>query len=301
MTFDQRQLRIFLAIVDQGSVGRAAVALGMNQPTVSRALGDMEQRIDQKLFERHSKGIALTAAGETLLPHARMLLFEMEQAEAALADLRDLRQGHLRIGAVATIARGILPAAIGRLIDEAPGIRVTLLEQPDDQLLSALMARRIDLMIAAALPPDPEIVIVAECRYDDVYAAFCAPDHPLADRPTVTLADAAKERWVMPARGATPRDLFVDTLAAARITTPPEVVVETASLDTMVSIVAATRLLGWLPRPLIAGAEAGGSIHVLPIAELAIRRRFFIYRRARGLLAAAARGLLERLPLIERR
>ena len=73
----------------------------MSQPNVSRTMSDMEQRLDQGLFERHSEGIVRTPAGGMLLPHARLLVFEGSKAQEALDDLRELSFGHLRIGTVA--------------------------------------------------------------------------------------------------------------------------------------------------------------------------------------------------------
>jgi len=77
MTFDRRDLSAFLAVVDCGSLGRAALVVNMTQPSLSRRIRELEIRLGSPLFERHSKGMALTAAGETLLDHARLLVFEM--------------------------------------------------------------------------------------------------------------------------------------------------------------------------------------------------------------------------------
>ncbi len=99
----------------------------------------------------------------------------------------------------------------------------------------------------------------------------------------------------MPPKGATPRDLFERTLRdiGAQL---PRVVVETWSPSAIAAFVVQTRYLGWLPRPLIAFEEAVGAVAILPVAELRLGRRFFIYRRNHGLLSAAAAQFLEYLP-----
>ncbi|MEH3108008.1 MAG: LysR family transcriptional regulator [Sphingomonas fennica] len=297
MAFDQRQLRAFLAIIDTGSLGRAAAAAGLTQPALSRMVGEMERRLGQRLFERSARGMVPTAAGETLVPHARLLLFEMGQAADALDALKGLKAGVARIGAVGTIARSVLPPAIRRLLAAAPGLHVRLVEQPDDRLAEALLAREIDLMIGGAALAHPGLHAIGECRYDDVFAVFCAAGHALAG--AVTLTDVLGERWTMPAPGATPRDLFQRIVAAAggRM---PDIAVETGSLDLMVRLVAESDLLGWLPSPLLAGAVAAGAIRVLEVPELAVRRRFLVYRRTDGLLPPPAARLLDMLPIIER-
>lgn len=295
MIYDQRQLRAFLAIIEQGSLNRAAANVHMTQPTLSRLLADMERRLGQRLFERNAKGMAPTPAGDILIPYARMILHEMDAADEALQALRGLKRGSVRVGAVATIARSILPLAIGQLLDKLPGLRITLIEGPDDILVTALLQRKIDIMITAALPRIDGVSIVHECSYDDIYSVFCAHDHHLATRPSVTLDDVLEQHWALPQNGATPRELF-SSLLAQEGKSLPTVAVEAASLDATISFVAKTRLLGWLPRPLLAQAMAAGLVRPLHVPELALQRRFFIYRRDQGLLPAPARELLTLIP-----
>ena len=157
MAFDQRELRAFLAVVDRGSLGRAAEAAFLTQPALSRLIGEMERRFGQPLFDRHSKGMAPTAAGETLIPHARLLLFEMEQASDALDALRGLGRGRLRVGAVAAVARTMLPGMVAALLDMASGLHIDLLDAPEDRLVQALAGREIDVAIAPELAPHPDI------------------------------------------------------------------------------------------------------------------------------------------------
>lgn len=297
MTFDQRQLRAFLAIVDAGSLGRAATAIHLSQPALSRLISDMEARLGEKLFDRHGKGMALTSLGDVLLPHARLLLFEMEQARDAVLAVRGLKRGAARIGAVATIARSLLPGAVDRLLHAAPDLTVELVEAEDDRLLVALDRREVDLVIARDLAMQEDVVALAEVRFDDRYSLFCAADHPLAAQAEVTLAEALAETWVMSAPGSTPRALLDDLLRRAG-TVSPRIAVETWSTNAAIAFVAQTRLLGWLPRPLFSGEESAGTVRALDVSALSLPRRFFAYKRAKGTLPPAAARLLEELPLI---
>jgi len=296
MAFDLRQLRAFLAVVETGSLGRAAPGVFLTQSALSRVIADMEARAGHRLFERHSKGMVLTSAGEAILPHVRQLLFELEQAMDSLDAMRGLRRGVVRVGAVATITRTILTTALARLTETAPGLRIELREAPEDQLVAALIGREIDLMIGAESPAHPDIVRAAECRFDDMFSTFCAIHHPLADKALVTLDDVLRERWIMPRRGATPRILFETALRQAG-REPPTVAVETHSLGAMLSLVVESRLLGWLPRPVLARTEAAGAIRLIDIDALRLRRRFFVYRRRAGALPAAAQQVMGLLPL----
>lgn len=296
MTFDHRQLRFFLAIVDNGSLNRAAQQIFTTQPTLSRTLADMERRLGERLFERTAKGMVLTDAGDTLVPHARLLLHEMEAASEALQALRGLRRGTVRIGALPTISRGILANAVAALLIASPGLSVDLLERADDELFSALLRREIDLVIAAPSAVPDGVAAISECLYDDSFSTFCAGDHPLARRTDASLQDVIDEQWALPCLGPTPRNTF-DRLVSESGASLPRVAVQTASLDAIVSIVGCSRLLSWLPMPLLHSARAAGHIHLLDIPELRLKRRFHVYRRAKGLLPAPAQQLLNFLPV----
>ncbi len=300
MTFDQRKLRAFLAVVDRGSLGRAAQTVNMTQPTLSRLIHDMELRMGLPLFERQSKGMVLTDAGESFTPHARLLLFEMEQATEAIAALKGLRRGTVRLGAVAAVTRSLVPKAVARLLKEFPDLRIDMTEAPDGELADGLAARRIDLIIAAELPENDEIVPIAECRFDDVYTVFCSSGHPLARQSSADLERVLGESWIMPKPGSTPRRLFEQLVRQAGYPLPV-IAVETGSVGAQVSFVAQGRLLGWLPHPLIESELANGTVRLLTISELMVHRRFFVYRRRRGHLPEAARQMLQFLPVIAAR
>lgn len=298
MAFDERKLRAFLAVVDCGSLGRAALAANMTQPTLSRLIQDMELRLGLPLFERHSKGMLLTAAGESFVSHARLLLFEMEQAVEAIDALKGLRRGMVRLGAVAAVTRSIVAKAAARLLRDAPALRIDMLEAPDGELVDALASRRIDLMIAAEFPAHEEIMPVAECRFDDVYTVFCSVQHPLARQSDIDLDRVLAQSWIMPKPASTPRDLF-ERLVLKAGRGLPVIAVETGSVGAQLSFVAQGGLLGWLPHPLIESELASGMVQLLTIEELTIHRRFFVYRRRRGLLPEAARQMLRYLPLVD--
>jgi DNA-binding transcriptional LysR family regulator len=224
-----------------------------------------------------------------------MILHEMDSADEALQALRGLKRGSVRVGAVATVARSILPPAVAQLLANLPGLRITLMEGPDDFLVTALLQRKVDVMITAALPPIEGIAILNECSYDDVYSVFCAAEHDLATESNVTLDQVLDQDWALPHSGATPRELFT-SLLAQNGKGAPSIAVEAASPDATISLVAKTRLLGWLPRPLLTQALDANHIRLLYVPELSLRRRFFIYRRDHGLLPGPARELLKLIP-----
>lgn len=296
MTFDQRKLQAFLAVARTGSLGRATHEVALSQPALSRLIQELENRLGDRLFDRVSRGMILTDAGRTLVPHASRLLFEMEQAADALHAVRGVTRGSVRIGAVATIARGLLPEAVDRLLASAPELRVSLLEESAERLFQALANYEIDLVIAGAGHFGELFEPVGECVLDSAFRVFCSAEHRLTRRGHVDLEELLTHSWVMAPRGSVDRDFF-DTVIGEQGLPPARVAVETASASSAISFVDRTSLLGWLPRPLFAGAERAGRFRVLDIPQLVRHERFFAYRRAQGQLPHAARQLVTHLPL----
>lgn len=295
MSFDEKQLRGFLAVVDSGSIGSAAGLMKMSQPTLSRLIRGLEERHGVALFQRLTTGVTLTDAGEALLPHARLLMFEMEQAADTLRAVRGLRRGVVRVGGISASIQPIIVPAVALLREVAPQLRVEVLDALDNRLLAALTGNVIDLMVAAHLETSDEVRKIGQCQFEDIYDVFCAAGHDLAGRHSVATHDILPGQWVMPPAAATPRVLF-DEIVRSNDLPKPNVVVETTSPQVIVSSVIQAGLLGWLPGPLHAHEVASGLVTRLPIPEFRLQRRFFLYRRARGLLPAAAQQFCSLVP-----
>ena len=290
MDLDERQLRGFLAVAETGSLGRAARQVNLTQPSLSRQIQSMEDRLGQQLFERGTRGMALTAAGELLLPHARHLLFEMQNTRDELAALRGLKRGTVRVGAVVAVLRTLVAETVGKMLQAAPSLKVELLEGVNDELLDALLTRQVDLVVTAGALSHPELRTMGTCDYRDRFAVFAARHHPLPDTPSV--AAVLAQGWVMPPRGSTPRVTFEaldDRLAMPR----PRIAVETTSVETMIAVAARSDLLCWLPEPLLAAHLANGTLRRIDLPQFVTERRFLLYRRDGGLLPDAAREFIK--------
>lgn len=294
MDLDQRQLRAFLAVAETGSLGRAAALVHLTQPSLSRVIQRMEQGLGHPLFERQSKGMTLTAAGEALLPHARLLQSEMLAARAELDALRGLRRGTVRIGAVAAVMRTLVAQSLGRLLQDFPQLTAEAIEAVDGELGDALVGRRIDLAVTASELDPAGVELIGTCDYTDGFAVFCARTNPLPHQPA--LEQLATQGWVMPGRAMTPRIQF-DTICAGLGLPSPFVAVEASSVETMIAVSASSNLLCWLPEPLLAAHLANATMRRLDVPAMERTRRFLLYRRRSGLLPRAARQFLDYFPL----
>ena len=179
MTFDLRQLAAFASIATTGSLGRSAEALHITQPALSRTVKRLEDQLGAPLFERHSKGMQLTAIGAALLPHAQLLLREAEHASDEIKAMRGLAKGTIRVGAVGSIASSILPLAIGEVLQRWPQLQVRAIEGVWDRLTDALVRHEIDLALGMDAPDTDEITAIRDCHWEDRSYIVAATGHPL--------------------------------------------------------------------------------------------------------------------------
>lgn len=298
MSLDPRQLRAFLAVVETGSLGRAAEALHLTEPAVSRIIKRLEDQLHVLLFERRTTGMELTTYGQALLPHANLLSTEASQAVEQIDALRGLNRGTLRVGAVASAAIMVLPGVLENILRRSPSVRVQVIEAVEDKLADALSNNTIDVVLSGTIPECQDIAQVAEHKFTDQYSVIASAHHRLQQSRELTMGDLEGLQWIMPAADAEPRKLFNSLIERLGIS-PPTVSIETRSPSTIKAMVARTQFLGWLPEPLFAAEQAAGSIKPLRVKELTIMRHFFVYRRRRSFTPPLVTMFLEELKNVD--
>jgi DNA-binding transcriptional LysR family regulator len=295
MTFDAAQIEAFAAIAREGSLGRAAQALNVTQPALSRMIQRLERRLGARLFERYSKGMMLTDIGSAFLPHASLLRTEAERAQEEIDAMRGVARGAARIGVVASVACSTLPQAIDRVLASAPRLRFEILEGVWDVLSAALTKHEIDLAFAADALESDEIVAVPLGEWSDMTCIVAAANHPL--RRALTIADLAGARWALPPRGAPPyRQL--ERLFAEHGLGMPEITVETRSITMLKSLVLSSGFLAWMAEPMFEAERRAGLIDALPAAGARVERTLSAFRRRRGVLPGPAALLLREIGAI---
>ena len=294
MTFNLQQLHAFVTIVSSGSLGRAAEALHVTQPALSRAIRRLEDELGASLFERHSRGMHLTAVGEALLPHAIVLQREAEQAREEIDAMRGLARGTIRCGAVGSIASLVLPLAVSGVLEQWPNLRVEIIEGVWDRLADALIRREIDLALSMAVPDTDEIVAIGDCRWEDSSYVVAALDHPLRGKQGLTLADTLDAQWAIPPRGTAPF-MHMEQAFAEHGLGLPNVVVETRSITVLKSLVSRSGFLSWMAEPMYVTESKSGVFDTLLLPGVVGRRTLTAFRRRHGVLPSPAVKLLEQL------
>jgi DNA-binding transcriptional LysR family regulator len=192
------RLRILKEVAYRGSLSSAAAALSYTQSAVSQQIAALEAEAGMTLLERHSRGVSLTAAGQTLLGHAEGILAQLDAAEAALSTIAGLRGGRLRMASFPTAGATLMPLAIASFRSAHPDVELTLAEHEPEQIVERLRAGELDLGLLFEFelqtPLQADMTRV-ELLTDPMHLALPRA-HPLAADQRLRLADLAGEAWV---------------------------------------------------------------------------------------------------------
>lgn len=164
MTFDARQIAAFLSIASHGSLGRAAEAMHVTQPALSRIVRRLEDEVGAPRFERTSRGMLLTPFGQALLPRATLMQQQAWHAIGEMNAMRGLSKDTIRVGAIGSIASSILPRAIAVVLARWPGLRIEVVEGIWDRLADALLRHEIDIALGKQIEDTPDSCAIADCR-----------------------------------------------------------------------------------------------------------------------------------------
>lgn len=247
MSLSYAQLQALIAVSESENFTLAARRLGLAQPTVHRAVTQIEQEAARSLFERTSFGILPTRLCQALAQAARLAIYEFDQADTELAEFNGGEAGEIVIGAMPLARSGILPRALARFRAERPTYPVWIHDGPYDELLSALRRGSIDFLVGALREPAPIGDVVQQRLFDDRLALLARPGHPLAERADLTVDDLLGFPWVVPRRGTPTRDQF-ETLFTSQEKKAPERLIESGSLLLMRELLNESDHLGCLSR-----------------------------------------------------
>ncbi|ECR5088698.1 LysR family transcriptional regulator [Salmonella enterica] len=199
-----RHLHTFVAVAQQGTLGRAAETLNLSQPALSKTLNELEQLTGTRLFERGRLGAQLTVPGEQFLTHAVKVLDALNTAGQALNRKEDASADVVRVGALPTAALGILPAAIGRFHQQQKSTSLQVATMNNTMLLAGLKSGEIDLGIGRM--SDPELMggLNYELLFLESLKLVVRPGHPLLQE-TITLSRVMEWPVVVSPKSTVPR------------------------------------------------------------------------------------------------
>ncbi len=189
MSLEFRQLRHVLALADLGSFARAAGALRLSQPALSRSIQGVEARLGTPLFERLRSGTVPTDAGRLLILRARQIVQMAESLDRQVFTDRELQHEHVCVGVGPYPAQTIMSLALARLISANPGVTAQLLVRNWDDLLRSLRRQEIDFFVAETSTLEKESRLAIEPMAAHPLYFVARGGHPLAGRRGVTAAE----------------------------------------------------------------------------------------------------------------
>ena len=288
-----RQLRVFAMVARQLSFTRAAHELHLTQPAVSQQVKLLEAEIGLPLFEQIGRKVRLTPAGVELHRYADQAIELLREAGEALAAMRGLKRGVLKLGAVST-AKYFAPSLLAAFTPVYPEVTIKFSVGNREEIIKQLAANEIDLVIMGR--PPRELDTIAEPFAKHPLVIIAAPDHALATKRRIRLKQLGTENFLIREEGSGTRAslerVFKDRGATYRAS------MEVSSNETIKQAVMAGMGISFISMHTVGLELMAGKLVVLDVVGLPIMRDWYvIHLREKKLspIAAAFRGfLLER-------
>jgi DNA-binding transcriptional LysR family regulator len=192
---DLRHLRNMLAVMEEGSLGKAAQRLNISQPALTKSIQRLEEHLGVRLFEREARGMKPTFYADSLRGYAKAACVGMAEAESQIAALRNGTEGIITVAGPPPVVTDLLPEVLVRLSQERPKLQVRVVAQ-NRELFTNLLEGRFNLVVAMLYDEMPKEGLSKRWLFDDRLVLVMRPDHPLAKRRRVKPTDLVDQKWV---------------------------------------------------------------------------------------------------------
>jgi len=199
-------LRYFLEVARSGSLTEASARLHVAASALSRQIAGLEAQLGTPLFDRHPRGMVLTAAGEILAVHARRTALDAERALGEIGALQGLRAGRVRLATSDAFANELVPRLCVEFQRTHAGIQFSVTSLPTAQVPGAVRSGAADIGLCFSRAPQQDIAVAY--RQSAPVLALLPPGHPLAGAPSVTLAQMGRHPLALPPPETTVRQMI---------------------------------------------------------------------------------------------
>lgn len=299
---DLKLLRQAVALARHRNFARAAEALHVTQPALSRSIAGLETAVGEKLFNRTRQGVEPTAFGELLLARGGALLDRARDLERAIAQMRGLEIGELRIGAGSYPSEVSIGRAIGRLMQRGPRLRVEVETADLRTIVEDLLGRRLDLAVIELSVVDGEARLAVEPLPEHPVYFYCRAGHPLLAEAAPGIEAILQFPFAGPRLPSRVAQSFYELARAGAIDPdtgdylPP---IKTDTLKIAKEVVLASDAIGAATPALIAADVAAGRLTTLSWRAAWLRTRYGVVYRRDHLLSPAAEAFLVELRAVE--
>ncbi len=290
---ETRDLDYLLEVHRCGSIGKAAEALGMSQPALTKAIKRIEGEVGLAVFHRSPNGVALTPGGTVFVERARRIALEYDDALKELRAIQTGEQGILRVGYSPTVPDSIVLRACRQLMNERPAARLRLRRRLADDLFTLMKAGELDMAVAPE-PPNMSKEFNTLPLFRDRLHVMADESHPLHHKARLRLRDLVHEEWLLPGANIPLRCQVNDAFRRQGLAEPALRVETDFAVPALLELLRGSRML------CIAGnAAANAQRGILPLnvdeEELNLARSVGAVLRAGGYVSPLAQRLVELL------
>ncbi|GGJ03100.1 cidABC operon transcriptional activator CidR [Paenibacillus hunanensis] len=284
---DIRHLQYFMEVVRLGSFTRAAEALFITQPTISKTIRALEEELGAALFNRVGRSIELTDAGRVIEQQAQNIVKSFESLSSQLDDLRNLKSGHLRIGLPPMIGSRFFPRIIGQFHQLYPNVTIQLFEDGGKKVENDVVSGALDIGVAV-LPVSDQVLEYFSFR-EEKLNLLVPVTHPLAGREQAELIELAEDSFIIFREDFTLHGRIIDSCIRAGF--QPKIIYESSQWDLISEMVSAGLGIALLPETICRQINQE-KLHIVPDVQPAIPWQLgMIWHRERYLSFAAREWL----------
>jgi DNA-binding transcriptional LysR family regulator len=258
-----RDVDILLSVIQTGSMGKAAAALNMSQPAVSKAIAYLEQTLGVRLLDRSRQGVEPTPYGRALVKRGVAMFDELRQGVHDIASLTDPTVGEIRMGGSEHTISAIYSPVIHRLSNQHPRMSFHVSVGDLRTTLRELDARHIDFVVSRMYTPPSEEHSV-EVLFEDPLVVVTGPNNAIARRRRIKVADLLDEPWTLQPHENSFGAFAIDAFRAAGVA-PPTITVATASSNLRGEMLATGRYLSLVPRYWVLLPRRNPALKILPV------------------------------------
>lgn len=255
-----RLLRSFLVVAEKGGISAAAEALHVSQPALSKSIQKLEEDLGVALFDRLSVGVRLTAYGEILLHHVKVMSNEYRHAVARIEAMRDGRAQALRLGAGPVWLVRLLPPLVAKFQARNPNVTISLVGGVIDTLVPDLIRGDLDLICTSLDFPNRSEVI-KQPLFDIRHVLVADPAHPLADGTVHSAGDLHDQPWMVLKSDYVGTERILSFFAAHGLP-PPHIAFETTSIHSLMQALRTSSCIAHIPEQMLPMARDTGLVQV---------------------------------------
>jgi DNA-binding transcriptional LysR family regulator len=260
-----RDLQVLMAVAQTGSMRKAAALLNTTQPSVSRAIAELEQTTGARLLERHPGGVEPTACGRALLDGGIAMFDDLHQAVKNIEFLTDPTSGEVRLGIVPAFGASFLTAAIDQFSRRYPRVRFEIKTGLVETLHRHLLDRTIDLAISARFGRLATERVDFQNLFDGSFVVAASAKNPWSRRRKIELADLANEQWTLPSPESALGSAFLEAFTASGLDYPRAIVMADP-LDVRIGLLETGRFLTMFDPAVLRFASHHRALVALPVA-----------------------------------